>query len=212
MACDLGASAQPVKSFVLYNYPRSIENEARLHCSPSIRCATRHMATLAWLFLFLCGFQQQPGMCGFVFRFQLKSLGEEHKWRSKTKAEREGNHCSMYEQTTKSLDHEISGCFWDYFGAFKSVNLGIQGTMIFHKYKVHFLNWKSKCLNYIQQGSHQTRWSHGCLNSPISFLPSVFFLWRSSNHQAQASTWHGEHRWRTQPSLSSWDVRGIRRC
>jgi len=53
------------------------------------------MATLAWLFLFLCGFQQQPGMCGFVFRFQLKSLGEEHKWRSKTKAEREGNHCSM---------------------------------------------------------------------------------------------------------------------
>ena len=95
MACDLGASAQPVKSFVLYNYPRSIENEARLHCSPSIRCATRHMATLAWLFLFLCGFQQQPGMCGFVFRFQLKSLGEEHKWRSKTKAEREGNHCSM---------------------------------------------------------------------------------------------------------------------
>jgi hypothetical protein len=40
-------------------------------------------------------------------------------------------HVTMYEQTTKSLDHEISGCFWDYFGAFKSVNLGIQGTMIF---------------------------------------------------------------------------------
>ena len=90
-------------------------------------------------------------------------------------------HVTMYEQTTKLLDHEISGCFWDYFGVFKSVNLGIQGTMIFHKYNVHFLNWKSKCLNYIQQGSHQTRWSHGCLNSPISFLPSVFFLWRSSN-------------------------------
>jgi hypothetical protein len=49
------------------------------------------------------------------------------------------------------------------------------------------------------------------LNSPISFLPSVFFLWRSSNHQAQASTWHGEHRRRTQLSLSSWDVRWIRR-
>ena len=87
MACDLGASAQPVKSFVLYNYPRSIENEARLHCSPSIRCATRHMATLAWLFLFLCGFQQQLGMCGLCldssWRVSVKNTNEEAKPRPK---------------------------------------------------------------------------------------------------------------------------------
>ena len=119
-----------------------------------------------------------------LFRFQLKSLGEEHKWRSKTKAEREGNHCSMSPCMSKPRNRWTTKSVAASGITSEPSNRSTWRSKVpwfFHKYQVHFPNWKSKCLNYIQQRSHQTRWSHGCLNLPISFLPSAFFLWRSSN-------------------------------